>query len=112
MKVKVLSGKYNPLYNILMPEGTETEDLPDHIQDSINVLGELRPFHTKDLSNENDEWFLEAKMQIKENGASVPKFNVVPSNPCIPTWPIGFNYTVVPFSELDELKRNKDQSNT
>jgi hypothetical protein len=39
-------------------------------------------------------------------GACLMKFNLEHSNPRIPTWPIGINYTFPPFSELNEAQRN------
>jgi len=108
MRVKFLRGdnQQYTLYNVVMPEDTEIEDLPTHIQDSINVLGELGTFDTKDLSNENDEWSLKMKEQIQEMGACLMKFNLVHSNSRIPTWPKGINYTFPPFSELNEAQLN------
>ena len=110
MKVKYLKGdnqQYNPIYDIVMPVNTEIEDLPNVIQDSIKVLGELEIRHTEDLSDKNDDWSLTIKEQIQEMGASLRRSCYISG-----TWPPGLSYTFPPFSELDELKHNKDKSNT
>ena len=66
MRVKFLRGNNQQYqrYSVVIPEDREIEDLPTHIQGSISLLGELRTFHTKDLSDENDEWSLTMKTQI------------------------------------------------
>ena len=96
MKVKYLRGenKQCTLYNVVMPEDKEIEDLPTHIQESINVLGELETFHTEDLSNKNDYCSSTIKKQIQENGASLIKFG----------WNLKeTGWTFPPFSELNDL---------
>lgn len=106
MKVKYLRGdnqQYNPFYDIVMPEDKEVGDLPTHIKDSINVLGELEIRHTEDLSNKNDKWSLKIKEQIQKTGACLRKFGCNLKE---------LGYTFPPFSELDELKHNKDKSDT
>jgi len=101
MRVKYLRGdnkKYNPIYNVVIPEDTEIEDLPTIIQDSIKVLGELEILHAEDLSNKNDYCSSTIKKQIQENGASLKKFG----------WNLKeTGWTFPPFSELDKLNRKK-----
>jgi len=101
MKVKFLRGDKQQYsrYSIIIPEDKEIEDLPNHIQDSINLLGELRTFYTKDLSNENDDWSLTMKRQIQETGASLSKIGYN-------RWPSGIYYTFPPFSKLNEVEHN------
>ena len=100
MRVKYLRGdnKQCTLYNVVIPENKEIEDLPTHIQESINILGELEIFLTEDLSNKNDYYSSTIKMQIQENGASLRKF----------VWNLKeTGWTFAPFSEFDKLNRKK-----
>ena len=100
MRVKFLKhdNKRYAQYEVIMPEDREIEDLPTSIQNSIRILGPLEKYQTKDLSNENDDWSLTIKRQIKVAGASLRKTDISHST--------GISDTFPPFSVLDEVQHN------
>jgi hypothetical protein len=72
MRVKALKGQRYRSYTILLPVDSGVFDLPQHIQDAIELFGELSEVHQFDLDPSNT-LHKETEQKINEQGAHLWK---------------------------------------
>ena len=76
MIVKVLVGIKKPGYQLLLPKGSQIEDLSQETQAAIKAMGKLREIGEIDLDQKKLPIYAETIEKIKKQGADLWKIKV------------------------------------